>query len=91
MNEIKEIVISVVKSPTFVPLLATLVVTNQKWLFPQIPDAVVQAFLNFLALVLGGVSLYYTGKNVQRSEYKREALRLQPTSLPTQKKVSESE
>lgn len=86
MNELKEIAISIFKSPTFIPLLATLIVTNQKWLFPQIPQDVVTAFLNFLAMILGAVAIYYAGKTVQKNEYKQEALR-QQTLLSRQQKL----
>lgn len=81
MSEFKQIFIAIIKAPTFIPLLITLLVANQKWLLPQIPDEVVNSFLNFLTVILVAVSGYYAGKTVQEQDYKRAALAKLPKPL----------
>lgn len=75
MNELKDIFTLVLKAPNLIPLLVTFLVVNQKWLFPQIPDEVVQAFLNLLQVILVAIVSYYVGANVNDQHTRRELAR----------------
>lgn len=75
MQEAKELLVFIVKSPAFWATLVALVNENIKWLFPDIPDQVITAFNNFVVITGGLVVAFYAGRYSQQTSYRREALK----------------
>ncbi len=81
MQDIKNFLVFLLKSPAIWVVIVALLNSNQKWLFPNIPQDVVSSFNNFVAVFSTLVIAYLAGEYNSQQKTKREALRQQTLQI----------
>ncbi len=88
-QSLKDFLLFVLKSPAIWVALVALVNANQAWLFPSIPQQVMDSFNNLVTVVSGLVIAYLSGGYVQQQKTKRQALKLLAQEHPMPQKLEE--
>lgn len=71
MNDLKEFLVFVFKSPVFWSVVIVWLTANIKWLFPQVPPEVLESATNLFTLIGLLVVSYLGGKDVEVKKVKR--------------------
>lgn len=89
IQNLKDFVVFLIKSPALWIAFVALINSNQKWLFPNIPDEVMASFNNFITVFSGLVVAYLSGQYMEKQKQKRQLAKLLIQQTPAENKKEE--